>query len=298
MVNPIAGHRDKKDIINVIKKKSIEDDFKLFIYRTSGKNDKVEITNLIREHTISRVLVAGGDGTIKLVAETLEKTDIILGILPAGSANGLAVNFKIPEDQNLQAAIALGNCTISMDILELNGQVCLHIADMGINAELIQNYENSSFRGKLGYFLQSIPTIFQSESPFNFKIEAHGKVYEKTGILLAIANANTFGTGANINPKGKIDDGKFEILVFKNLDFIEIFKTMKEDAKPSKDFVDIISVTEAIISASKKVAFQIDGEYEGKINKVTAKLKPFKLAVAVPLQFCDLQKQKDSNDTT
>ncbi len=288
VVNPISGDCDKTDLINLVKNLSETQKFNLELFYTTGNKDLELIKEVISNKKIKRVLVAGGDGTIKLVAEAVENSEIILGILPAGSANGLAVNFKIPEIPQQQAEIALSDCFVEMDMLEINKQTCLHIADMGINAELIKNYEDSSLRGKLGYFIQSIPTIFQSESPYDFTIEANGETFQKTGILLAIANANTFGTGANINPDGKIDDGKFEILVFKNLDFIEIFKTMRENTRPNEEFVDVISTKKARIFSQKPVSFQIDGEYEGKISEINVKIKASKLKVAVPATFCTI----------
>src|SRR5664279_5344167 len=58
----------------------------------SSIKDKIAATN---PH---RVIAVGGDGTVKLVAECLLHTDIIMGILPAGSANGLAKELNIPSD--------------------------------------------------------------------------------------------------------------------------------------------------------------------------------------------------------
>ena len=46
----------------------------------------------------SRVVAVGGDGTVKLVAECLLKTDIPLAILPAGSANGMARELGLSDD--------------------------------------------------------------------------------------------------------------------------------------------------------------------------------------------------------
>jgi diacylglycerol kinase family enzyme len=44
--------------------------------------------------------VAGGDGTIKMVAEAMENY-VIIGILPAGSANGLAVDLNLPTRRKI-----------------------------------------------------------------------------------------------------------------------------------------------------------------------------------------------------
>ncbi|MCF4101819.1 diacylglycerol kinase [Gillisia sp. M10.2A] len=282
VVNPISGGLNKRTMLVTVKAEIKKRGLQLELYETTGKKDKKKIKRMIEDFQPDHILVVGGDGTIQLVAEVLDGHKISVGILPAGSANGLAVNLKLPPKLQDQLKIALGDNILEMDVLKINGRTCLHIADLGINAELIKNYEHASIRGKLGYFLKSIPTLFHSNFPFNFEIEIdHMTVYKK-GILLAIANANKFGTGANVNPTGKMNDGKFEILVFKKLNFIKIFKTLSENAKLGSDFVEIISTTQAKIRCTTPVAFQIDGEYVGEVCEVEAQISPNKLLIAVP----------------
>lgn len=287
VVNPIAGDSEKDDIITAVKNEVIRRNYSFKLYKTTGKDDRNAIDTLLKEYEPSHVLVAGGDGTISLVAECIYEKDIILGIIPAGSANGMAVNFDLPQTLKEQLDIALSGCTLGIDVLFINGKICLHIADLGINAELIKNYENSNIRGKFGYFLQSIPTLINSEFPFHFIIETEEETIEESGVLLAIANANKFGTGATINPKGIINDGKFEVLVFKNLDFFEILKTIQDNPEMSPEFVHIISTNKATIKCKKKVPFQIDGEFLGEIDTVSIVISKRKLQVALPEKFCN-----------
>ena len=290
VVNPIAGDIDKENIINLVRSEAISRNLHLEVYKTTGESDKEAIIQLIKKTDSSRVLVAGGDGTISMVAECIHRTEICLGIISAGSANGMAVNMGLPNELSEQIAIALSDNILKIDIVFIDDRPCLHIADLGINAELVKNYESSSIRGKLGYFLQSFPTIFNSESPFEFTIETEEGVIQESGVLLAIANANKFGTGANINPKGKINDGKFEILVFKSLDFIEILKTAQEAPEMSPDFVRTISTNKAKITNKTLVPFQIDGEFIGEIKTVNVTIERQSLSIAVPKAYSELHK--------
>ncbi len=295
VVNPISGDSDKAPIISSVKNEVAKRSYGFKLFETSGKKDKENIESLIKEEKPLRILVAGGDGTISLVAQCILGSEICLGIIPAGSANGIAVNFNLPQSLSEQIEIALSDCTMKLDVIFINEKICLHIADMGINAELIKNYEESGIRGKFGYFLQSFPTLLNSESPFHFTVETDKGTVEETGILLAIANANKFGTGATINPHGKMNDGKFEILIFKNLDFVEIFKTINEQPEMSPDFVRVISTQKAKISSRKKVPFQIDGEFLGEIDKATAIIEKEKLLIALPASFFKLHTKKQQS---
>jgi YegS/Rv2252/BmrU family lipid kinase len=282
VVNPISGGIDKSKLIEAVKAEINIRNYSLEIYETSGEQDLDGIEKIIFEFQPERILVAGGDGTIQLVAEVLKNHDLPIGILPAGSSNGLALNLNLPENLKEQLKVALGDFFFKMDTLLINDRICLHIADLGINAELIRNFQNSNIRGKLGYILHSIPTLMKCEYPFEFEIEANGKKIVQKGVLLAIANANKFGTGANINPVGKLNDGYFELILFKTLNFVEIFKTLNDQITLDPEFAEIISTSNARINCKTPVSFQIDGEYIGEISKVVAAIAPKKLEIAVP----------------
>src|SRR5690606_25385823 len=199
VINPISGGSEKDQIIKDIQDIVLNQHAVLDVYQTTGDTDEKHIKALVERKVIDRILVAGGDGTIQLVAKAILGLNIPMGIIPAGSANGLASNFNIPDNLEEQVKITLGNHFINMDVISVNNHLCLHIADIGINAHLIKNYENASLRGKLGYALQTIPTLIESDLPYHFSIEINGETIQKEGIMIAIANAKQFGTGAVIN---------------------------------------------------------------------------------------------------
>src|SRR5690606_33687262 len=107
VVNPIAGGSDKEDIIKLVQAQSLERNIALEVYNTSGNNDKETIDQLIENNKPTRILVAGGDGTISLVAQCIHQKEIYLGIISAGSANGMAANIGLPADIIDQIDIAL-----------------------------------------------------------------------------------------------------------------------------------------------------------------------------------------------
>lgn len=282
VVNPISGGIDKSEIIDHIKDKLKQAGSELYIFYTTGKNDKEEAAQVFQDFQPHRILVAGGDGTLKLLAEIIKDRSVPIGLFPAGSANGLAENLQLSTSMKENAKIALGDNFVNVDCIDVNGELCLHISDIGLNAALIKNYEEGNIRGKLGYIIQSLPTLLKTDYPFDFVIKAEGETIKRKAVLLAIANAKKYGTGSKINPKGNFLDGKFEILIFKKLDLPQILKTFKEHVELDKDFLEIISVKEAIIKCAKDVPFQIDGEYRGSVREVVAKISHYKIKLAVP----------------
>ena len=281
VVNPISGDLDKSELIRQVNQ-IVRPHQPLEIYTTTGTDDQARITDLLNNFPARRVLVAGGDGTIKLLAEVLRNHTLPLGILPTGSANGLARSLNIPSNWAEAIPVALGNRFQDTDALCINNELCLHISDLGLNAELIHHYEDGGVRGKLGYALQTIPTLISSDMPFTFDVTVDEGRYTKQGILLALANAQKYGTGANINPDGKIDDGKFEVLLFKKLDVLEIAKTLQEEVQLDDDFAESFTTTHAVIRCQQPVPFQIDGEYCGEVQHLDVSILPHHLKIAVP----------------
>ena len=282
VVNPISGDVDKSEILNKTMAFAIEYDVEIIVYETSGTDDETAIRELYNVHKPKRILIAGGDGTIKMVGEALEKQDVIFGILPAGSANGLAVDLNLPSTLEENLDISFHNHFMEMDMISINGKKSIHLSDLGLNAELVKNYENGSTRGKLGYALQVITTLTELEEPFSAKIEVNNETIECVARMIVIANSQKYGTGVTINPDGVMNDGKFEIVILKNLDLVVFGKIITGNIPVNSEDVEIISSDKAIITTTSPVSFQIDGEYIGEETKLNIKILPSQMKVAIP----------------
>src|SRR5690606_2064795 len=142
----------------------------LDLLTTSGHSDKEAVKSALRRIKPHRIIAVGGDGTIKLIAETYPAERPIVGIIAAGSANGLATDLNLPADMEDAVSVALGNHYIELDILCIGDHLCLHISDMGLNANLISHYSDQPFRGYLGYALSILPTLPTVNELYKFKI--------------------------------------------------------------------------------------------------------------------------------
>jgi YegS/Rv2252/BmrU family lipid kinase len=286
IINPIAGGLDKTELVAATRAFADNEGIELVEYETTGDADEGAIRKLYNEHKPERMLVAGGDGTIKIAAEAVEHHDVIIGVLPAGSANGLSVDLQLPNDLQENLQIAFHNDYMEMDMVCINGKKSLHLSDIGANADLIKNYEGGSIRGKLGYALQAINTLTDMKEPFRAKIVANNKTLETEARMIVIANTQKYGTGVTINPIGIMDDGKFEIVVLKNLDLLLIGKIMAGNMPlENTDAIEVISTDAALITTSVPVSFQIDGEFCGEEDRLDIMILPKQMRVAIPKNF-------------
>jgi len=282
IVNPVSGGIDKSEIIESTSLYAEKEGLNIAIYTTTAGDDTAKIKELYNTLKPERVIVAGGDGTIKLVAEALENVDVIFGIIPAGSANGLATDLDIPKKLEDNIPVAFHNAFMEMDMILINGNKSLHLSDLGLNAELIKNYESSAIHGKWGYALQVFNTLVDKEGPFTATITANGQSVECVAQMIVIANSKKYGTGVVINPQGIMNDGKFELVLLKNLDLSIFAKIITGNIPVESGDIEIISTDKANIKLNAPVSFQIDGEYCGRETELNVAISPKKLKVAIP----------------
>lgn len=282
VVNPISGDLDKGDLMDAVVSFSAAHQFNLITYETTGTNDTVAIKKLYEQHDPIRIVVAGGDGTVKMVAEAMESNDVIIGILPAGSANGLSVDLNLPTTLEDNLKIAFFNTYIEMDMIGINGKKSIHLSDIGLNADLVKNYEQSDTRGIWGYAMQAYTTLKDSGEPFVATVTANNTTVEHTARMIVIANSQKYGTGVIINPNGSMNDGKFELVILKSLDLFLLGKIITGNMPIDSDDIVIISTDKATIKTDNKVNFQIDGEYCGAQNVLEIDILPKQIKIAVP----------------
>jgi diacylglycerol kinase (ATP) len=282
VVNPISGDLDKSDLITAVNEFSHTNHFHLEVYETKGENDINEIQKLYHQCQPVRIIVAGGDGTIKMVAEAVEAYDVIIGILPAGSANGLSVDLNLPNTIEENLKIAFFNDYIEMDMICINGKKSIHLSDIGINADLVKNYQESDLRGFWGYALQAYTTLVDSNEPFVATITANKETIEHVARMIVIANSQKYGTGVTINPYGVMNDGKFELIILKSLDLLLIGKIIAGNMPIDSDDIVIISTDKATIKTDYPVNFQIDGEYCGAQSLLEIHILHKQMKIAIP----------------
>ncbi|TVQ84264.1 MAG: YegS/Rv2252/BmrU family lipid kinase [Bacteroidetes bacterium] len=266
--NPISGSgTDRQQIWESLKK--IAGDSALEKYETKGKNDKPALQQQISNHEPDMIWIGGGDGTIRMVADAMGENDIRVGIIPIGSANGLAKCLDIHNLEDAYNSIKSGK-TQKLDILKINDEICLHLCDFGFNAGLIKKFEEENERGMMAYFKSSLRQ-FQEMRPYTFHLEINGEEFQTKAKMLIIANGDMYGTGAIINPAGKIDDGTMEIIALNPDGFdemAEISLALFRGNLDESESVRIWSGKKAIITNPDNADFQIDGEIMPETEKI------------------------------
>lgn len=226
-------------------------------------------------------IAVGGDGTVKLVAESILYTGIPLGILPAGSANGMAKELNISNDANVALNVIIQNNQKRIHLLSINDELCIHLSDIGFNAFMIREFEQFSSRGMWGY-MKAAFSIITRHRRMQVEINTQHTSGKKTAAMVVIANATKYGTGALINPEGSLEDDKFEVIVLKKISVREIIKMMFTHKQYDPAKTEVFQTQDLTLYSHSSMHFQVDGEYMGKTNKIRATIMPGILKVIVP----------------
>ena len=282
VINPIAGGVQKGRWEQDVAKQLKDAGHKFEIYHTIGKNDKISIRHYIQSLKPDRVVAVGGDGTLKLVAEVLAGTHIPMGIIPAGSANGMAKELGIPNGLPECMHIILHGLQRRIDAIRINTtDLCLHLSDIGMNAQLVKYFEERGIRGKLGY-ARGIIKMFIRRRILQVTINDGKSRREREAVMIVLANARLYGTGAMINPEGDLSDGMFEVVIVKRMSPITLLKMFLKKRSFNDDQIEIIQVQSVDIEVKKRAYFQVDGEYKGRMKKIRARIEKHVLNILLP----------------
>ncbi|WP_291723207.1 diacylglycerol/lipid kinase family protein [Bernardetia sp.] len=286
IINPLSGGIDKTEELQHIKSFVATKKQYLVSYNTTKNQskDKKEIEKIYTKYLPQKVWIAGGDGTIKLVLEALFGKDIVFGILPLGSSNGLAKDLGLPMNLESCLKIAFQENFTLLDSISINNMKMFHLGDLGLNAALIKNYQESNARGKIGYAIQAIPTLREYRDPFNARITTSTQQIITEARVILIANSNKYGTGIVVNPKGKVDDDIFEIVIFKSLELLLILKILSGNLSLDDESIQVIQTRKALIQTDVPITFQIDGEFCGEVRELDIEMEVHKSKIATPKQ--------------
>lgn len=272
--NPISGSASISKL-ELLEMAAVEiPEWSVRILETTGEHDDSKILANYEEYRPGLVVVGGGDGTVRLVAKSLEFKNVPLCIIPLGSANGLAKCLGI--DNLADAWQAIRDFKLDkIDAIFINDKLCLHLADFGINANLIQKFEKEETRGMFGYVKNSLSEIFGTQSR-SFQLKIGTESIDIIAKMVVIANGDRYGTGAIINSRGIIDDGKFEIIALNPETAEDYLRMTMAFIKGDLDQVEGVqswSVEECQLSNPEGAGFQIDGEMIENTDYVTVKIQ-------------------------
>lgn len=286
VINAHSGSGAGKDLSPVIADEAAKAGFEYSIHemKCAIGEDEQNIRKEIENYHPDVVAAAGGDGTINLLAIILAETDIVLAIIPCGSANGMAKELGIDNEITTAVALISEGVVRKIDLLRINGKISIHLADVGLNARIVKRFEQDPNRGLITYARHLFAEVFLLKK-YRFYIQADEQSLVRKAVSLTFANSSKYGTGAIINATGKLDDGRFELVIVKPFPKIKVFLIawkMFKGTLQTSNYVEVIQCERATVRSKRPTTLQIDGEIIGKFKEINIEILPNALQVMVP----------------
>jgi YegS/Rv2252/BmrU family lipid kinase len=244
------------------------------------------------ESGVDLVLACGGDGTINEVVNGLAGSEVTLGVLPAGTANVLALEVGLPLDP-VEAARRLAD--LEPHRLSL-GRICcagappggryfLLMAGAGVDAQIVYSLDpgRKARLGILAYFLAGAAEVGRRKPVFT--VETGEARYECSFALAA--NCAEYGGRLRIASGAHLLDTPLELVLFhtrSRFRYLVYLGAVLAGALPRLTDVTVLKVTNLRLSADGPLHVQVDGEYAGPLP-ATIEIVPAALTLLLPREY-------------
>jgi len=257
---------------------------------TSAEDPGRAMTREAVDAEVVLVVAAGGDGTVRIVADGLAGSGIAMGLVPAGTANLLARNLDLPLEEVAALEVAFARHTRTIDLIRLavDDHPPEHfavIAGIGVDA-MIMDETDPALKDKVGsaaYFVAAAKALRRLPVRLTVQVDDHRPV-RRRAMICAIANVGELAGKLVLVPGAAPDDGLLDVYIASPRRFRHWLKLCLRliTRRPKKDDqVDQVVGKRATITLHGADNYQLDGDVVGAGTVLTAEVRPAALTVCV-----------------
>ncbi|MDB6173808.1 MAG: Diacylglycerol kinase catalytic region [Chthoniobacteraceae bacterium] len=228
------------------------------------------------------IVAAGGDGTINDVVNGIAGANVNLGILPVGTMNVFAAELGLPNDLGKAWKVIQKGHTRRIDLGRANKTYFVQLAGVGLDAQVVEEttWESKKSFGPFSYLISAAQIA--ARKPPKLIAEAEGKTHE--GSFVLVGNGRYYGGPLAFFKDARIDDGKLDVLIFKNLGYLDLARyiaTIIMGRHTDLSDVTYFQTSHVRVSSDEEVPVEVDGEVVGRLP-VDFRISSRKLRVLVP----------------
>jgi diacylglycerol kinase (ATP) len=258
------------------------------------------------------VMAAGGDGTIRAVAEALRGSKVAIGLLPSGTGNLLARNLHLTLD-NLAESVATAftgkDRKIDLGIVKArredgseDSHVFLVMAGVGLDAAMLAN-TNPKLKARVGWlaYVDAIARSLKGSNRLRIRYQLDGAPARTLNAhTVLIGNCGSLPANILLLPEAVVDDGIFDIVALRPDGFIgwvQIWiKIVWENGVLRRSQVGrkLMSLTkevrtlrymkgaQLVLRLEDPQEFELDGDPFGEAIALKVSVDPLALTVRIP----------------
>jgi diacylglycerol kinase (ATP) len=260
------------------------------------------------------VIAAGGDGTVRVVAEELRGTGTPLALLPSGTGNLLARNLDLTlddADHSLRTALGGQDRPIDMAVIDIRGDdgrtrrhSYLVMAGLGLDAKMLANTDDE-LKARAGWlaYVKAIGLALRDKNQLRMRYNLDGKGNRALRAhTLMIGNCGSLPANILLLPEAAVDDGEFDIVVLRPegvFGWVQIMtKIFWENGVLRRTSagrrlmgltkevraLNYLKGAELVVSLSRAEQIQLDGDSFGEARSFKTWIDPLSLVVKTPAE--------------
>lgn len=269
VVNPVAGRRKWRRAAAGVTDVFEEAGWDVTAVRTLGPGNASERARECAEQGCDAVFAFGGDGTLSEVLSGLLDTAIPAGIIPAGTGNDFARTIGLPPDPVDAASCLVAGQPRDVDLLEVDEGRCWAVNVIGVGFDAcVARRVNRRTRviGGLPAYLACVGMELLWNRPTELRMCVDGETWEGLALLLAVANARSYGAGMLIAPHAEVDDGLLDVVLVEHMSracFVTAFPRVMRGTHLSHPAVRCWRGREVTVETGDASPVLVDGDLKG-----------------------------------
>lgn len=284
IINPVSGIGRQKTVERLVPELLNKDLYDFEIKHTQERGHARKISLEAINQGIDILAVVGGDGTVSEVASRLVNSNVELGIIPAGSGNGMARALQIPVKTRKAIKILNKYALVKMDAGEINGKIFANSSGVGFDALISKLFHSRKKRGLAGYIWLVAREYFKYK-PQNYTLEIDGNRMEKKAWIVSFANSSQYGNNALIAPNAVVNDKLLDVVIVKDFPgwalpslMLRLFKGTLDKSK----YVETFKADNIKFKMEIESSVHLDGDPHEMGKELNIKVVPQSVKVIVP----------------
>jgi YegS/Rv2252/BmrU family lipid kinase len=259
------------------------------VVSTKAAGDATRLAAEAAREGVGEVIVSGGDGTINEALQGLVGTRVRLGIWPAGTANVLARELRLPFDAGGAAEVVARGSTrriyAGSATEERSGarRYFFLMAGIGLDASVVERVRPRLKRrvGEGAFWVSGLAHLVRWR-PVPFQVEIGEQTYPAT--FAAFGRAAHYGGDISVTPRARLDEPEFEICIVNSRSRLRFLYLLTHALRPNgvrREMASVRYVRAKSARATGEARMQVDGELTGQLP-VSFEIVPTPVEVIAP----------------
>ncbi|MDD3160511.1 MAG: YegS/Rv2252/BmrU family lipid kinase [Bacteroidales bacterium] len=218
IINPVSGNQHAPSLCKRIYDKLDKNKFSLTISFTGAKGEGALLAQKAIRDRVDYVIAVGGDGTVNEIGSELVHSDVVMGIIPNGSGDGLARHLRLRGNFEEAMEVINQEHVVPVDYCLANDVKFFCTFGMGFDALISYVFSKAGTRG-FSTYVEKVFKEYINYKPEEYVIECNGKRIVSKSFLITCANASQWGNNAYIAPMASIHDGLLDVVTMEPFGF-------------------------------------------------------------------------------